>query len=744
MAYQMSEADKTFYDASPKSSNNTNNSPTPSSSGFSALGGSSNPAPASNNTYAPGSAAGPLTQQQQQQAQQTGQAYITPSNGVGAIYPQQMDYSSMFNQLQSNFQQQLQGINQQFQALKDQQSDYQKVQSQQQLQQQKQTEQQYNALKQNQQNQLLELRSIANQNNVPIGYQNGQVTIDDQVINPDEYGLQNINGRYMGTSDQIAAALSGGKLKGVRSTLEGQGYNVGYNNGQIDVNGIPVDTSNMVNIGGRFYTNPEGIQDIQMRTGGQVPINVQGNVQNTVANSQVTAISKEQSDLHDLNTLITEMAKMKPPEADTKTMVALLKGLQEYKRPYDDQIKSLLQSTMTKFEYNPDNDPLLKKAVEYADKRLLEQMNSRGILSSTLTVDNLAKVKEDLIPQYQQIAMEQYYKNLDNAFRQIGVFQQLNQDDYSQYYNMVSKSIDVLDKVNQNTIDTWKNTFTFMSDILGKKADLITKEANAKRDDIKMALDKVNSLGYVDNESSLVLGLPVGTPSYKAQADALSRYDEYNKMALQAKDEKEKIRLQGENTVKEIQAKAEIKNQEEGLMAAASNIDAQLRQYSASQARDYVVKNTSEILKQTGSAGYKYLLESIAKREETEFNNTMKERSEDRADYRARLSAAASDRAAQAAERAANKITKSPYYERIHDSIGKLIEQYEEDPNVIVKNSVYNEKTKEWGTGDQTVKDWLRTPGSVQNKTIIQKVIQNPTLSDEEKYMILEDYNIPY
>jgi hypothetical protein len=566
------------------------------------------------------------------------------------------DISNLNNAIQSLLNNQNQ-YNQQQQQYQQTQQAYQQKQAEQYQQNQQNQQQQFNSINKNQQqqqNQLLSLRDFATQNNKEIGYNNGQVSFNGQNIKPEDYGLQNINGSYMGTSDQLAnlyGATTGQQLSGVRNHFERQGYNVGYNNGQTSINGIPVDTSGMMNIGGHYYANPSQLQDIRMRTGGDNPVNMpyNGNVLPPNNNSQqIQQQTKEQNDLQELSNMVDMMAKYKPPEIDNTVTLQLLKGLQEYKRPYDDQIKSLLASTMTGFNYDPENDPMLKKATEYADRKLMEQMNARGILSSTMTRDGLAQIKTDLIPQYQQIAMERYYKNIDTAFRQIGVYQQLNQDDYTQYYNMVSKSIDVLDNVNKNTIETWKNTFTFMSDILGKKADIIVKQATLKSQELTKAWDRVANLGYVDNETSSILGLPVGTPSYKAKQDAMSRADEYNKLAISAKQRKDEIKLQRAYDLEDLRAKAEEKNRESGKMAFATNIEAELRKMDGEQAKEYIMQNTPEILDKVGNEGYKYLLEKVVSRIDKEDTESRQDARQSRSDAR---NSAAVDRQTLAIER---------------------------------------------------------------------------------------------
>ncbi|MES0334792.1 MAG: LysM domain-containing protein [Candidatus Magnetobacterium sp. LHC-1] len=54
---------------------------------------------------------------------------------------------------------------------------------------------------------------------------------------------------------------------GVRDSLASGGYNVGYTNGKVTVDGTPIDTTGWQNVGGKLYASPEAIQSALQKAG---------------------------------------------------------------------------------------------------------------------------------------------------------------------------------------------------------------------------------------------------------------------------------------------------------------------------------------------------------------------------------------------------------------------------------------------------------------------------------------------
>jgi hypothetical protein len=380
----------------------------------------------------------------------------------------------------------------------------------------------------------------------------------------------------------------------------------------------------MINIGGRYYTTQDKIDYIVAATGGAYPVgqNVadgqqsqQGQIgqqgqegQKSDNQFDASILSNYQDSLKrigELENQINKMSEIKIPEIDYKPITEMLKELKNYKNAYDDQIKAILQETYKGFEYNPDDDPMLQKAIKYADRTMMEQMNSRGILNSSITEDNLRIIREDLLPQYQSLALERYNQELSRKFQQIGVLQSLSNTDYDRYKNFAMLSMQTVENISKNTVETIKANLTLMQNTLQNKITLAKDEAQLKANALTAAYYKLEQIGYVDNEIALLTGLPIGMPSKDARAETLRRSDEYTKMAVQYAQQKEIQETTLKNDIKKIDYMQSITNkekkEEEDRKKQAAKAYASIGSMPADKALDEIGKNFGVLSEYLGS-----------------------------------------------------------------------------------------------------------------------------------------------
>lgn len=147
------------------------------------------------------------------------------------------------------------------------------------------------------------------------------------------------------------------------------------------------------------------------------------------------------------------------------------------------------------FQYNPYTDTALQIAQGYATSRVKEQMNATGMYYSSMTQNAITKAVAELVPVYQKMAKEEAIQN----------------------FQLLQQTASFLVDLEQAQFNLWKGQLD------------VKFQANAdKRAEIAAAWDKVNQLGYVDNETSAILGIPAGTESYatrKAYVDKLNQID---------------------------------------------------------------------------------------------------------------------------------------------------------------------------------------------------------------------------
>ncbi len=180
----------------------------------------------------------------------------------------------------------------------------------------------------------------------------------------------------------------------------------------------------------------------------------------------------------------------------------------QYQSAYSDTINSLISQIASQvqngFQYDPANDTALQMATEYAANTTMENMISSGILNSSMTAERVARVVSELIPQYEQLA---YTRWSDGLSRLADTAQLVMQYDSQQF-------------------EYWKDA---------KDREFQNKqfEYQKAQDELENAWKRVDELGYVDNEASAVLGVPVGTLSGEARLAKEEREYELARMREQ-------------------------------------------------------------------------------------------------------------------------------------------------------------------------------------------------------------------
>lgn len=173
----------------------------------------------------------------------------------------------------------------------------------------------------------------------------------------------------------------------------------------------------------------------------------------------------------------------------------------EYKNTYDEVINGIVSNLLTmRFTYDPSDDEALLKAQEYATNTALEKMNSKGILDSTMTAQIVTATVANLETEYQQMAKEEFYANIERMQSMANFIIGLEETQYDRWLQNVQLNLEYYSALQEEQEYQWK---------------------------------RVENLGYVDNEASLVLGVSVGmlSPSMRqsiqdAQAEAQKSYNE--------------------------------------------------------------------------------------------------------------------------------------------------------------------------------------------------------------------------
>lgn len=213
----------------------------------------------------------------------------------------------------------------------------------------------------------------------------------------------------------------------------------------------------------------------------------------------------------------------------TNTNLNTVNGM--YQSTYSDTINGLISSMIEQlengFQYNPNKDTALQVATEYASNSTMQSLAGSGVLNSSATAERVARVVSDLIPQYEQLAYTRW----------------------TDYLGQLSNTAQMVMNYDSQQFEYWKDA---------KDREFQNKqfEYQKQQDALNNAWKRVDELGYVDNNASAILGVPVGTLSGEARLAKEQREFELAKMREQAQ-------IEYENNKALYQLKSELDKQQQ-------------------------------------------------------------------------------------------------------------------------------------------------------------------------------------
>ena len=242
----------------------------------------------------------------------------------------------------------------------------------------------------------------------------------------------------------------------------------------------------------------------------------------------------------------------------------------QYQSAYSDTINSLISQIASQvqngFQYDPANDTALQMATEYAANTTMENMISSGILNSSMTAERVARVVSELIPQYEQLA---YTRWSDGLSRLADTAQLVMQYDSQQF-------------------EYWKDA---------KDREFQNKqfEYQKAQDELENAWKRVDELGYVDNEASAVLGVPVGTLSGEARLAKEEREYELARMReqyeLERANDEALYRLRAELDKEYANYEYELANKYSSNVSGGSSSSGSAGGYTSLSTYQEIIKN---------------------------------------------------------------------------------------------------------------------------------------------------------
>lgn len=294
--------------------------------------------------------------------------------------------------------------------------------------------------------------------------------------------------------------------------------------GQISPITIPIQIQPQVATAGQMQTvstnpnsNLQTYNNQSQAQGGSIktPQNYQGTQQpnNVVDFNQIYSAYNQA--VGNQNTNATTSGIKKTPLGTTivTPTVSNLNTVQgQYQSAYADTINGLISEMLNQmnngFSYDPTQDNALKMASEYAANSTLQSLAGSGVLNSSATAERVARIVSELIPQYEEKAHNRWIE----------------------YLGQLSNTAQIVMNYDSQQFQYWK-------DAKDREFEEKQFDYQKQQDALDNAWKRVDELGYVDNNASTILGVPVGTLSGEARQAKEEREFQLQKMREQAEIE---------------------------------------------------------------------------------------------------------------------------------------------------------------------------------------------------------------
>jgi cell wall-associated NlpC family hydrolase len=224
-----------------------------------------------------------------------------------------------------------------------------------------------------------------------------------------------------------------------------------------------------------------------------------------------------------------------PYQQQIDDLMAQLQGMTPYQTPEElkTYLAQLLESASKPFTYDPTKDAALIEAQKEAGRVVREGMGAKGTLYSSATIANIARQQGILVPEYE---MKQYQRYSDAKNREIQMMSTLMQWDemqanrFQDQVDLVKTKFDYIMALDSQNFDRFQVMLEQKN--FNKQYQLEQERLQMERQmmEIENAYKRVDALGYVDNQTSTILGIPVGTKAGWVKELELAQKQEMEKL----------------------------------------------------------------------------------------------------------------------------------------------------------------------------------------------------------------------
>jgi hypothetical protein len=223
---------------------------------------------------------------------------------------------------------------------------------------------------------------------------------------------------------------------------------------------------------------------------------------------------------------------------DAQIQIALdeIKNFETYQTPQEtlDKINQLMESSKEKFNYDPSQDSALKTAQKEAERVVRESAGTKGMLYSSGTIATTARKAGELIPTYEQQAYNRWsdQKNRESQLLStIMDWDEMQSQRNVDQLNLVKTKFDTIMDMDTRTLEQFRVMLDQKNADRSAALELQSLDLEMQQQALDIAWRRTEALGYVDEQASIVLGVPIGTKATWVQQIALEHQNALNELA---------------------------------------------------------------------------------------------------------------------------------------------------------------------------------------------------------------------
>jgi len=232
-----------------------------------------------------------------------------------------------------------------------------------------------------------------------------------------------------------------------------------------------------------------------------------------------------------------------PYATQMESLYQELEAYTPYETPEETQIylANLLQSATQPFTYDATTDQALQAAQLNVAEEGFAASASRGMLYSGGTVANIARAQGALIPEYEAKAYSRFADERNREFQMASTimeWDQMQADRNNDQLKLIQTKFDYMMNLDQLEFQKFQTLLEQRNFEKQLEIDRAALELSQKQQQIEAQWARVDALGYVDNQASIVLGVAPGTKAQWVQELEAEKKNQYDLLKKEYENQK--------------------------------------------------------------------------------------------------------------------------------------------------------------------------------------------------------------